>query len=202
MAAFRDWERFTGDRFADLRTIAHPTLVVNGIRDEMIPIINSYRLAENLPNVGTNDVSGRRAWLVVPVPRFVRAPCSRVPLDQFRIGGLLTPQAKDSFAMKMIDIYADAGTFRNIKKLATDAAALVKSVEQVPDIPTFRKNTAAFVHEMPAAAVQRGRRQPLCAGSTVDQRRRLGPRQANRACRKPNRWVNAQRIEMSGGRAL
>ena len=42
----------------------------------------------------------------------------------------------------------------------------------------------------------------LCAGSTVDQRRRLGPRQANRACRKPNRWVNAQRIEVSGGRAL
>jgi hypothetical protein len=36
MAAFRDWERVTGDRFADLRTILHPTLVVNGIRDEMI----------------------------------------------------------------------------------------------------------------------------------------------------------------------
>ena len=51
MAAFRDWERVTGDRFADLRTISHPTLVVNGIRDEMIPIVNSYRLAENLPNV-------------------------------------------------------------------------------------------------------------------------------------------------------
>ena len=76
----------------------------------MIPIIDSFRLAENLPNVGTDGVSGRRAWLVVPVPRFVRAPCSGVTLDQFRIGGLLTPQAKDSFAMKMIDIYADAGT--------------------------------------------------------------------------------------------
>ena len=53
----------------------------------------------------------------------------------------------------MIDIYAAAGTFPNTKKLATDAAALVKSVEQVPDIPMFRKNTAAFVHEMPATAV-------------------------------------------------
>jgi phenylpyruvate tautomerase PptA (4-oxalocrotonate tautomerase family) len=53
----------------------------------------------------------------------------------------------------MIDIYAAAGTFPNIKKLATDAAALVKSVEQVPDLPMFRKNTAAFVHEMPATAV-------------------------------------------------
>ena len=27
-----------------------PTLVVNGIHDEMIPIANSYRLVENLPN--------------------------------------------------------------------------------------------------------------------------------------------------------
>jgi phenylpyruvate tautomerase PptA (4-oxalocrotonate tautomerase family) len=55
--------------------------------------------------------------------------------------------------MPMIDIYAAAGTFADIKKLSTDAAALVKSVEQVPDIPMFRKNTAAFVHEMPAAAI-------------------------------------------------
>ena len=50
MAAFRDWERFTGERFADLRTIRHPTLVVNGVHDEMIPVVNSYRLVENLPN--------------------------------------------------------------------------------------------------------------------------------------------------------
>ena len=54
--------------------------------------------------------------------------------------------------MPMIDIYAAAGTFGDTKKLSADAAALVKSVEQVPDIPMFRKNTAAFVHEMPAAA--------------------------------------------------
>ena len=50
MAAFRDWERVTGERFAELRTIRHPTLVVNGVHDEMIPIVNSYRLVENLPN--------------------------------------------------------------------------------------------------------------------------------------------------------
>ena len=55
--------------------------------------------------------------------------------------------------MPMIDIYAVAGTFADVKKLAADAAALVKSVEQVPDIPMFRKNTAAFVHEMPAATI-------------------------------------------------
>ena len=55
--------------------------------------------------------------------------------------------------MPMIDIYAAAGTFGDTEKLTADAAALVKSVEQVPDIPMFRKNTAAFVHEMPAAAL-------------------------------------------------
>lgn len=51
--------------------------------------------------------------------------------------------------MPMIDIYAAAGTFTDTHKLATDAAALIKAVEGVPDIAMFRKNTAAFVHEMP-----------------------------------------------------
>jgi pimeloyl-ACP methyl ester carboxylesterase len=50
LAAFRDWERFTGERFAYLRSIHQPTLVVNGVHDEMIPVRNSYWLVENLPN--------------------------------------------------------------------------------------------------------------------------------------------------------
>jgi pimeloyl-ACP methyl ester carboxylesterase len=50
IAAFREWEQYSGQRFADLRGIRQPTLVVNGVHDEMIPIVNSYRLAENLPN--------------------------------------------------------------------------------------------------------------------------------------------------------
>src|SRR6266481_7984712 len=50
LAAFREWERFTGERFADLKGIGHPTLVVQGLNDEMIPVRNSYWLAENLPN--------------------------------------------------------------------------------------------------------------------------------------------------------
>src|SRR4029453_7994940 len=50
MAAFREWEKFTGERFAELRAIRHPTLVVNGVHDEMIPVANSYRLSENLAN--------------------------------------------------------------------------------------------------------------------------------------------------------
>jgi pimeloyl-ACP methyl ester carboxylesterase len=50
MAAFREWERFTGERFADLRRLQQPTLVVNGVHDEMIPVANSYWLEDHLPN--------------------------------------------------------------------------------------------------------------------------------------------------------
>jgi phenylpyruvate tautomerase PptA (4-oxalocrotonate tautomerase family) len=55
--------------------------------------------------------------------------------------------------MPMIDVYAEAGTFADQHRLATDLAATVMAVEQVPDIPMFRKNTAAFVHELPAGAL-------------------------------------------------
>jgi phenylpyruvate tautomerase PptA (4-oxalocrotonate tautomerase family) len=55
--------------------------------------------------------------------------------------------------MPMIDAYAAAGTFTDPHKLARDLAAAVMAVEQVPDIPMFRKNTAAFVHELPADCV-------------------------------------------------
>jgi len=50
IAAFREWEQFTSPRFGDLRRIQQPTLVLNGIHDDMIPVSNSYRLSENLPN--------------------------------------------------------------------------------------------------------------------------------------------------------
>ncbi|MDT4956419.1 MAG: hypothetical protein QOD31_218 [Pseudonocardiales bacterium] len=50
--------------------------------------------------------------------------------------------------MPMIDIYATRGTFADPHGLARDAAAAVMAVEQVPDIPMFRQNTAAFVHEL------------------------------------------------------
>jgi pimeloyl-ACP methyl ester carboxylesterase len=50
MAAFRDWEKVSGKRFADLKVIGQPVLVVNGIYDEMIPVSNSYWLSAHLPN--------------------------------------------------------------------------------------------------------------------------------------------------------
>ena len=50
MAAFREWEQRTGSYNDDLKNIRQPTLVVNGVHDEMIPVSNSYRLSEKLPN--------------------------------------------------------------------------------------------------------------------------------------------------------
>jgi phenylpyruvate tautomerase PptA (4-oxalocrotonate tautomerase family) len=55
--------------------------------------------------------------------------------------------------MPMIDIYAAAGTFADPHQLAADAARTVMRVEQVPDIPMFRQNTAGFVHELPAGCL-------------------------------------------------
>ena len=57
--------------------------------------------------------------------------------------------------MPMIDVYATAGTFNDKHKLAIDLATTVMTIEQVPNIPMFRQNTAGFVHELPAAATCR-----------------------------------------------
>lgn len=53
----------------------------------------------------------------------------------------------------MIDVYADAGTFADPGKLASDLARTLMEIEQVPDIPMFRKNTAGFVHALPPGSL-------------------------------------------------
>ncbi|GAA1647881.1 hypothetical protein GCM10009744_43980 [Kribbella alba] len=53
----------------------------------------------------------------------------------------------------MIDVYAATGTFADHHQLAVDLATAVMTIEQVPDIGMFRKNTAAFVHELPAGSL-------------------------------------------------
>jgi phenylpyruvate tautomerase PptA (4-oxalocrotonate tautomerase family) len=55
--------------------------------------------------------------------------------------------------MPMIDVYATAGTFTDTHQLATDLAAALMAIEQVPDIPMFRQNTAAFIHDLPAGSL-------------------------------------------------
>jgi phenylpyruvate tautomerase PptA (4-oxalocrotonate tautomerase family) len=55
--------------------------------------------------------------------------------------------------MPMIDVYAAAGTFGDLLALAQRLATELMTIEQVPDIPMFRKNTAAFVHELPSSCL-------------------------------------------------
>jgi phenylpyruvate tautomerase PptA (4-oxalocrotonate tautomerase family) len=55
--------------------------------------------------------------------------------------------------MPMIDVYSAPGTFADKHTLAQTLAATLMKIEQVPDIPMFRSNTAAFVHELPDGAL-------------------------------------------------
>ena len=53
----------------------------------------------------------------------------------------------------MIDVYAAEGTFSDKHPLAQDLAKAVMRWEQVPEIPLFADNTAAFIHDLPAEAM-------------------------------------------------
>ena len=55
--------------------------------------------------------------------------------------------------MPMIDVYSAPGTFTDKHALAKTLAATLMEIEQVPDIPMFRSNTAGLVHELPAGAI-------------------------------------------------
>ena len=55
--------------------------------------------------------------------------------------------------MPMIDVYAVAGTFTDSHTLAQDLAAAVMRWEQVPDLPLFANNTAAFIHNMDESTI-------------------------------------------------
>jgi phenylpyruvate tautomerase PptA (4-oxalocrotonate tautomerase family) len=55
--------------------------------------------------------------------------------------------------MPMIDVYARSGTFTAPHELAAKLAETLMGIEEVPNIPMFRKNTAAFVHELPASTI-------------------------------------------------
>lgn len=59
----------------------------------------------------------------------------------------------EELPMPMIDVYASADTFAHPHSLAADLAGTLMKIEQVPDIPMFRQNTAAFIHDLPASAL-------------------------------------------------
>jgi phenylpyruvate tautomerase PptA (4-oxalocrotonate tautomerase family) len=83
--------------------------------------------------------------------------------------------------MPMIDVYATAGTFRDPHGLARNLAAAVMRWEQVPELPLFANNTAAFVHGLDAAAISNVagesnyvRVQVLTPAGVLDREKQLG----------------------------
>jgi phenylpyruvate tautomerase PptA (4-oxalocrotonate tautomerase family) len=83
--------------------------------------------------------------------------------------------------MPMIDVYAATGTFRDPHALARDLAAAVMRWEQVPDLPLFANNTAAFIHDLDATAISNVagdsnyvRVQVLTPAGVLDREKQLG----------------------------
>ena len=83
--------------------------------------------------------------------------------------------------MPMIDVYAAKGTFRDPHTLAQNLAAAVMRWEQVPELPLFAKNTAAFIHDLDAAAISNVagdsnyvRVQVLTPAGVLDREKQLG----------------------------
>ena len=83
--------------------------------------------------------------------------------------------------MPMIDVYAVTGTFTDTHRLARDLAAAVMRWEQVPDLPLFANNTAAFIHDLDPAALSNVagqsnyvRVQVLTPAGVLDREKQLG----------------------------
>jgi phenylpyruvate tautomerase PptA (4-oxalocrotonate tautomerase family) len=55
--------------------------------------------------------------------------------------------------MPMIDVYSVEGTFTDAHALARDLAAAVMRWEKVPELSLFKKNTAAFIHDLPTGSL-------------------------------------------------
>ena len=83
--------------------------------------------------------------------------------------------------MPMLDAYATEGTFGDKHTLAEDLAKAVMRWEQVPEIPLFLDNTAAFIHDLPAGAISNAagdsnyvRVQVLTPTNVLDRDKQLG----------------------------
>jgi pimeloyl-ACP methyl ester carboxylesterase len=83
MAAFREWEQVSGERFSDLKKIHHPTLMVNGVCDEMIPRLELVLAKHASAECRASDLPGLRARLVVSIPRVVCPAGCCVPRLEF-----------------------------------------------------------------------------------------------------------------------
>jgi phenylpyruvate tautomerase PptA (4-oxalocrotonate tautomerase family) len=83
--------------------------------------------------------------------------------------------------MPMIDVYSTKGTFDDSHQLAQDLAAAAMRWEKVPELELFRKNTAAFVHDLPPGSISNVdgdgnyvRVQVLTPAGVLDREKQLG----------------------------
>ena len=133
---------------------ALPSFYLVGANDQAIPPEAQRMFAQRM---GARNRGGRVRPSGDGVP-----PGRRGCADQDRRGGRRQPlrpvpssrlRKQGGIAMPMIDVYASEATFADKHELAQDLASAVMRWEQVPDIALFRKNTAAFVHEMASASI-------------------------------------------------
>jgi phenylpyruvate tautomerase PptA (4-oxalocrotonate tautomerase family) len=83
--------------------------------------------------------------------------------------------------MPMIDVYSVPETFSDKHSLAQDLANAVMRWEQVPPLPLFSHNTAAFIHELPSDSLSNAagdgdyvRVQVLTPIGALDREKQLG----------------------------
>jgi hypothetical protein len=90
--------------------------------------------------------------------------------------------------MPMIDVYAAAGTFSDQHALAQKLATELMTIEQVPEIPMFRKKHGSLrSRTLVIEPLERRRGHHLRAGPGPHKRRRPRSRQAARRCEPTHR---------------
>ena len=143
-----------------LPTIATPTQILAGRDDDLVPWSNNQFLHDLLPNSEIQPLdAGHFAW-----EQAAEEYSSGGRLGQRRISARpseLAEASERNRAMPMIDVYAMTGTFAEPHALAQALATELMTIEQVPDIPMFRKNTAASSTRCLRRAFERRRGQHL-----------------------------------------
>jgi hypothetical protein len=77
-AALTEWRQPRGERFAELKAIKQPTLVVNGDNDIMVSTINSFTLSQNILDAQL-IISRCGPWRVIPGSGALRGARRDVP---------------------------------------------------------------------------------------------------------------------------
>jgi phenylpyruvate tautomerase PptA (4-oxalocrotonate tautomerase family) len=99
------------------------------------------------PNPGPSLSERSTADIWRLVDRLRKGPLEERPNDRFRTTNRKDHPDADDRRL------AAAETFGDPHALAQKLASELMAIEQVPDIPMFRKNTAAFVHELPPSGI-------------------------------------------------